>query len=209
MPVDQGVRGDVIAVSPSLWGARSGTGPVGCPAQKSLMAADRGVRRCPSDYGPRSCRLSLESVVVRSLVYLALRRFIELLPALLSVQQGQRVEILVLRHELEILRRQQPRPRLEPSDRAWLSLLSRLLPRGRWSIFLVRPETLLGSHRHMVRRHWTYPNTGNGRPPVPDDIQSLNVRLAVENPRWGYQPSKASWPGSASRCRARPLPRRP
>jgi transposase InsO family protein len=126
--------------------------------------------------------------VVWSFVYLALRRMIEL--ALLCCRSGdaKEVEILVLRHELDVLRRQQQRrPRLEPTDRAWLSLLSRCLRRQRWSVFVVRPETLLGWHRRMVRRHWTFPSKANGRPPLPDEIRALIVRLAVENPRWGYQ----------------------
>jgi hypothetical protein len=66
-------------------------------------------------------------------------------------------------------------------------LLSRVLPRRRWSVFLVRPDTLLAWHRRMVRRHWTYPNTARGRPPVSDEIQALIVRLATENVRWVYQ----------------------
>jgi len=95
--------------------------------------------------------------VVRSFVYLVLKCLIELVLLCFRSNDAKEVEILVLRHELDILRRQQPRPRLEPRDRAWLSLLSRLLPRERWSAFLVKPETLLGWHRKMVRRHWTYP----------------------------------------------------
>jgi len=133
--------------------------------------------------------------MVRSLVYLALKRLIELVLLCFRSSDAKEVEILVLRHELDILRRQQPRPRMEPRDRAWLSLLSRLLPRERWSAFFVRPETLLGWHRRMVRRHWTYPNTASGRPPVADDIQALIVRLAVENPRWGYQRIKGGLAG--------------
>ena len=144
---------------------------------------------------PGPCRPSAESVVVRSFVYLALKRLIELLLLCFRSSDAKEVEILVLRHELEILRRQQPRPRLSPRDRAWLSLLSWCLPRRRWSVFLVRPETLLGWHRRMVRRHWTYPNTAKGRPPVADDIQALIVRLAAENPRWGYQRIKGELAG--------------
>jgi putative transposase len=76
---------------------------------------------------------------------------------------------------------------LQSKDRALLVTLSRHLPRARWSVFLVKPETLLGWHRRMVRRRWTYPTTSNGRPPVPEEVQQLIVRLAQENPRWGYQ----------------------
>jgi transposase InsO family protein len=88
---------------------------------------------------------------------------------------------------LAVLRRQHPRPRLQPHDRALLAALSRLLPRRQWSIFMVTPQTLLRWHRRMVRRHWTYPTTPRGRPPLPHKVQTLIVRLAAENPRWGYQ----------------------
>jgi putative transposase len=101
--------------------------------------------------------------------------------------EAKEVEILVLRHELAVLRRQHPRPRLQPKDRALLATLSRHLPRTRWSVFLVKPETLLGWHRRIVRRRWTYPTVSRGRPPVPDQVQQWIVRLASENPRRGYQ----------------------
>jgi putative transposase len=133
--------------------------------------------------------------VVWSFVYLAWKHTIELVVLCFRSSDAKEAEILVLRHELDILRRQQPHPRLEPADRAWLSLLSRLLPRQRWSVFLVTPETLLGWHRRMVRRHWTYPNTAKGRPPVADDVQAVIVRLAVENRRWGYQRIKGELAG--------------
>ena len=119
-------------------------------------------------------------------VYLALRRVIELVLLCSRSDDAKEVEILVLRHELDVLRRQRPRPRLEPTDRAWHSLLSRCLPRKRWTAFVVKPDTLVGWHRRMVRRHWTYPNKPTGRPPVPADVQALIVRLATDNPLWGY-----------------------
>jgi putative transposase len=129
----------------------------------------------------------LEVLVVWSFVYLALRRILALMVLCWRSADAKEVEILVLRHQLAVLRRQHPRPRLQPNDRALLAALSRLLPRHRWSIFMVTPHTLLRWHRRMVRRHWTYPTTPRGRPPLPDKVQTLIVRLASENPRWGYQ----------------------
>jgi putative transposase len=97
------------------------------------------------------------------------------------------VEILVLRHELAVLRRQSARPRRTPADRAFFAALSRLLPRVAWACFSVRPETLLGWHRRLVARRWTYPACPIGRPPLDPEVAALIVRLARENPRWGYQ----------------------
>jgi putative transposase len=93
--------------------------------------------------------------VVWSFVYLALRSVRELMVLCWRSADAKEVEILVLRHQLAILRRQHPRPRLQPQDRALLAALSRLLPSPQWSIFVVTPEMLLGWHRRMVRRHWT------------------------------------------------------
>jgi putative transposase len=98
-----------------------------------------------------------EAPVVWSFVYLALIRVLELIVLCCRSIEAKEIEILVLRHELAVLRRQHPRPRLQPNDRALLAALSRHLPRSRWSVFLVKPETLLGWHRRMVRRRWTYP----------------------------------------------------
>jgi putative transposase len=83
---------------------------------------------------------------------LAVRRVLELILLCFRSAEANEIEILVLRQELAVLRRQHPRPRLQPTDRALLAALSRLLPRVRWSIFLVRPETLLRWHRRLVRR---------------------------------------------------------
>ena len=114
--------------------------------------------------------------MVWSFVYLALRRVFELVLLCFRSAQAKEIEILVLRHELAVLRRQHPRPRLQPTDRALLAALSRLLPRARWSMFLVRPETLLRWHRRMVARRWTYPHTGAGRRCQQDRSASRRLR---------------------------------
>jgi hypothetical protein len=98
---------------------------------------------------------------------------------------AKEVEILVLRHQLAVLRRQYPRPRLQPQDRALLSALSRLLPRPRWSVLVVTPETLLGWHRRMVRRRWTYPAQGRGRPSVPQAGAGLDCAASHREPPVG------------------------
>jgi putative transposase len=98
-----------------------------------------------------------------------------------------RVEILVLRHELHVLRRQVARPRLQASDRALLAASSRVLPRESRRSFLVQPATLLRWHRELVRRRWTYETGRVGRPTLPVPARQLVLRLAAENPSWGYK----------------------
>jgi putative transposase len=89
---------------------------------------------------------------------------------------------------LSILRRQAGQPRFEAHDRVLLAAFSRMLPpRHSWSAFLVRPETLLHWHRRPVARRWTYPHRRPGRPPIRRDVRELILRLARENPSWGYQ----------------------
>jgi hypothetical protein len=125
--------------------------------------------------------------VVWSFVYLALRHVLELIMLCCRSTEAKEVEILVLRQELAVLRRQHRRLRLQPKDRALLAALSRQLPRAHWSVFLVKPETLPGWHRRMVRRRWTYVSAPRGRPSVPGHVQQLIVRLARDNLGWGYQ----------------------
>ena len=81
-------------------------------------------------------------------------------------------EILVLRHQLLVLRRQVARPRFSWPDRALVAVFADLLPRERWAAFLVKPETILRWHRALVRRRWTYPHGRPGRPPLPDQAVS-------------------------------------
>ena len=125
--------------------------------------------------------------MLSKLAYLTLCRSVQLLVLLVRGDASKDLEILVLRHQLAVLRRQIPRPRLEPADRAVLAAVSRLIPRARWSCYLVKPETLLRWPRRLVAGAWTYPHRQTGRPPLDQEVQQLIVRLARENPRWGYQ----------------------
>jgi putative transposase len=125
--------------------------------------------------------------VLSKLAYLTVCRPVQLLVLLARDQAAKDLELLVLRHQLTVLRRQLPRPKLEPADRALLAAVSRALPRSRWSCFFVRPETLLRWHRRLIAGAWTYPHRQTGRPPLDQDIQQLIIRMAKENPTWGYQ----------------------
>jgi putative transposase len=125
--------------------------------------------------------------VVVSLLYWVLRRLLELLVLRLRSERTKEIEILVLRHQLQVLERQVARPQLHASDRALLAAFSRALPRSAWSSFFVTPATLLRWHRELVARRWTYPHRRPGRPGTPVGVRDLVLRLARENPGWGYR----------------------
>jgi putative transposase len=122
-----------------------------------------------------------------SLAYLVVRRLVELMVLCCRSSGSKEVEILVLRHELSILRRQPRRPQLREADRLFLAALSRALPRRAWSAFSVSPRTLLRWHQRLVAHRWTYPHRRPGRPPVDREVEALVVRLARENQAWGYR----------------------
>jgi putative transposase len=102
--------------------------------------------------------------VLPRLAYLTRCRSTPLVALLARGDAAKDLEILALRHQLAVLRRQTPRPKLQPADRALLAAVSRILPRARWSCFLVKPETLLRWHRRLITGTWTYPTRGAGRP---------------------------------------------
>ena len=120
------------------------------------------------------------------LLYLIFVRLCSWLVLLARSSASQNAELLLLRHEVAVLRRSNPRPRLDWADRAILAALIRQLPRRLRAHRLVTPGTVLRWHRRLARRKQTYPNQ-TGRPPVSAEITALIERLATENHGWGYQ----------------------
>ncbi|CAI7973588.1 hypothetical protein FRAHR75_1090019 [Frankia sp. Hr75.2] len=126
-------------------------------------------------------------VMVWSLLYALTRNALGLMLLRMRGDTAKDVELLVLRHQVAVLRRQVNRPMLEPADRMILAALSRLLPRACWGSFFVTPATVLRWHRDLLARKWTYPRKSPGRPPVRREIRDLVLRLAQENPTWGHR----------------------
>jgi transposase len=127
--------------------------------------------------------------VIISVVYLLVRCLLGCVTVLSRGQASKDAELLVLRHENAVLRRQVGRVRYEPGDRLWLAPLSRLIPRRRWGeVFPVTPATLLAWHRQIVARKWDYASRRRpGRPSTAAATRKLVIRIATENPAWGHR----------------------
>jgi putative transposase len=131
-------------------------------------------------------RFGMIAAVALRLLYLIFQQVLGVVLLMGRASSTKDVELLVLRHEVGVLRRTNPRPRLNWADRVVFAALIRRLPRALQGHRLVTPDTVLRWHRHLVRRRWTSPNRP-GRPPIDDIIVALVVRMATENPNWGYR----------------------
>jgi len=121
--------------------------------------------------------------VLFSILYFLLRVLLRIAPG--EGSREREAEILVLRHQLTVLKRQNPRPKLRRRDRMMLAALARLIDRKRWEGFIVKPATILRWHRELVRRKWTFKHKKIGRPPLDPALVVLIIQIAKQNPRWG------------------------
>jgi hypothetical protein len=120
------------------------------------------------------------------LVYLVFQQVLGLVLLMSRTSSTKDVELLILRHEVAVLRRTNPRPRLDWADRAVLAALIRRLPQALRGHRLATPDTVLRWHRQLVAKKWTCPNRP-GRPPIDEVLAVLVVRMARENPTWGHR----------------------
>jgi putative transposase len=175
--------------------------------EKGAVARDKTLVTAPPDGYVRPCRCrerhpwpatsTLTPGLVRgehpavtlSFLYRALGRVLQLIRLIGRSNTNLAIEVVMLRHEVAILRRQVHRPALEPADRAVLAGLARLLPRRHLGQFFVQPATLLRWHRALITKRWTYPRGRPGRPGIAKGTTALVLWLAKENPAWGYRRS--------------------
>src|SRR5216683_3623354 len=127
--------------------------------------------------------------MILGLIYSIVCSMLDLLILRQRTEAALQVEVLALRHQLRVLERQVHRPHFQPADRLLLTALSRILPRQAWRSFLISPETVLRWHRELVRRKWALytRRPPRGRPGQSAERQELILRMARENPRWGYR----------------------
>ena len=127
--------------------------------------------------------------MIFSIVYLLTYQLLGCLMVMARREVSKDAELLVLRHQNAVLRRQVSPPRYQPADRVWLAALSRLLPRHRWGeVFAVSPATLLAWHRQLVQPKWDYTNRRSpGRPLTAAAVRKLVIRIAMDNPTWGHR----------------------
>jgi putative transposase len=133
-----------------------------------------------------SQRFDMIATVSLRLLYLIFQQVLGLVLLMGRTSSTKDIELLVLRHEVAVLRRTHPRPRMDWADRAVFAALIWRLPQALRCHRLVTPDTILRWHRRLVRRRWTYPSRP-GRPRIDDVLAALVVRMARENPRWGYR----------------------
>jgi putative transposase len=139
--------------------------------------------------------------VLFRLAYLLMIRLFGWLALLARSNTSKDVEILVLRHEIAVLRRQVSRPKSDGADRAVIAALARLLPRHLRLHRIVTPGTLRAWHRRLIKNKWTCPDNA-GRPPVPEEVRPLVRRLARQDPRWGHRRIQGELPGLGYRIGA-------
>ena len=146
-------------------------------------------------------RLGMIAAVSLRLVYLIFLQILGLVLLMGRTSSTKDVELLVLRHEVAVLRRTNPRPRLDWADRAVLAALIRRLPQTLRGHRLVTPGTVLRWHRQLVRKKWTYPNRP-GRPPINDVLAALVVRMATGEPELGIpqDPGRTAQTRPPRRC---------
>jgi putative transposase len=138
--------------------------------------------------------------VLFAVCYLFLRAVLRIAPD--GDASEREAEILILRHQLAVLKRANPRPRLRRRDRMMITALARVIRRDRWSGFIVTPATILRWHRELVARRWTYRGKRTGRPPLDPELISLIVQMAKANPRWGVVRIKGELQGLGYRMGA-------
>ena len=126
--------------------------------------------------------------MVASLVYSLIRVLVDVMVTSRSEEAELQAEVLALRRQVQVLERQIKRVRWSPADRMILAALRERLPPSAWAGLLVKPETVLGWHRALVRRKWAAyrGRPRRGRPPISTDVRQLIIRMARENPAWGY-----------------------